>query len=121
MTIAEHIRKHILDGLGVRDAGRLPDEYSFENLRESEWCPEFERRMRSCLIMGAFRYKRLKDPKKPQYDYVKDMLRRLMIYEATGNRQMLVDVANECLIEYHNDDHPKSNLNEGDVGHAEIK
>lgn len=121
MTTTDHIRKHILDGLGVRESGRLPDSYSLDSLKESEWFPEFEAKMRSCLIMGAFRYKRLSDPEKPQYDYVKDMRRRLDIYSSTGNRQMLVDIANESLIEYFNDNHPMSHLNDGDIGHAEVK
>src|SRR5208283_5212397 len=72
-------------------AGNMPP---LETLRETEWSPTFERLMRNRLIMGSFRYLRLGDPRKPPYDCIAGIRKRLDNYEATGNLEMLVDSAN---------------------------
>ncbi len=79
-------------------------------LMKSEWSPEFERLMRNRLLFGAYRYRLLADPKRPDYDCVASMIRRLENYKETGNLENLVDVANLCLIEFETGSHPKQHF-----------
>jgi hypothetical protein len=124
MNVTEHIREHLLSrfGLTSKEPRRLAGTYSIDSLRRTEWDSEFEKRMRGALLFGAIRYGRLDDSDKSKYRYVQDAIRRLKLYDETGNRHMLVDVANMCLLEFHNDDHPKSHLDDsGEYGHTETK
>lgn len=72
--------------------------------------------------MGALRYGRLGTPGKPQYDRVAEVKKRVSKYEATGNTEFLVDVANMALIEFVEGDHPNKHFKAIDDGeHAKIK
>ena len=105
-TVTEYIRDHLLMTLGYpTPTSRMP---SLEALRESEWSPRFERLMRNRLIMGAFRYGTFdeKNDSPGRYQYAKDALRRLAAYLDTGNTEILVDVANMCLLEFEFGQHP---------------
>jgi len=70
------------------------------------WSSKFEQLMRNRLIMGAFRYGLLGYHKKPQYDRIASALRRLEKYAEFGNLELLVDVANMCLVEFVEGKHP---------------
>lgn len=89
-TVFEHIRGHLL-----RCIERLP---AMEDLEASEWSPEFERAMRDRMVQGAFRYGRM-TPGHRRYDRVRQMRERLDRYVETGDREMLVDLANFALLE----------------------
>ena len=58
--------------------------------------------MRNRLLMGAFRYGLLQKKRERvgQWDMVGGMRRLLDKYEATGNLEALVDMANYCLLEF---------------------
>lgn len=71
-----------------------------EELYKTEWSAKFERLMRNRLVMGAYRYGRLGDEYKPQYDRIDSAIARLMKYAETGNQELLVDAANLCMCEY---------------------
>jgi hypothetical protein len=73
-----------------------------DELRQTEWSPEFEQLMRNRLLMGAFRYGLMRDKLKSKWKMLPSMRRRLDHYEETGNLEMLVDVANLCLLEFLN-------------------
>ena len=99
----------------------LPDEEtiitpSLESLRESEWSCDLEQLMRNRLIMGAIRYGKLHQPGKPQYDRVTSIKKRMDIYKETGNREILVDVANLCLLEFEECYHPNAHFHAIDDG-----
>ena len=48
--------------------------------------------------------------------------RRMKLYEETGNDELLVDIANLCLLEFMIGKHPNKHFNSIDDGeHAEIK
>jgi hypothetical protein len=79
---------------------------SFESLQQTEWSIEFEVYMRNRLIMGAIRYGLIGAAGKPQYDRIASMVKRLHNYTATGNKEHLVDVANLCLLEFVECNHP---------------
>lgn len=85
-------------GLDEKDINcRIPD---IENLRESEWSPKFEKYMRNRLIIGAIRYGLLNSNGKNKYDRIGSIEQRLDIYKKTKNKELLVDIANLCLLEF---------------------
>lgn len=112
-TVTEHIRDSILDTPHI-----LPD---MEELADTEWSPKFEKYMRNRIIMGAFRYGRLHDPKKPQFDRLASARKRLDLYEKTGNTEHLVDVANMCLLEFEEGIHPNKHFKSMDDGKHHTK
>jgi len=79
---------------------------SYEELKETEWSDVFEKLMRNRLIMGGIRYGRIGVKGKPQYDRVQSMIKRLQRYSENGNKEFLVDVANLCLLEFVECNHP---------------
>lgn len=92
--IRAHIRSRLLTTVDVAP------QVSYDELKRTEWCPKFERLQRNRLIMGSFRYGRLYDKNRPRHDNVKSMRKRLGQYLQTGNQELLVDVANLCMVEY---------------------
>ena len=89
---------------------------SYEDLRKSEWSIEFEELMRNRLVMGALRYGRIGSKGKPTYDRISSIIKRISNYKDTGNKEMLVDVANLCLLEYVECHHPKVHFHSEDDG-----
>lgn len=77
-----------------------PKMINIEELRESEWCEEFEQLMRNRLIMGAIRYGKLNEQDKPTYERAKTMAKKVALYVETKNKEVLVDLANYAMIEY---------------------
>lgn len=85
-----------------------------ESLQESEWSDEFEQYMRNRLIMGGIRYGLLNAPGKPKYDRCTDIKRRIDLYAKDGNLEHLVDIANICLCEFVEGEHPLRHFAAGD-------
>ena len=81
-----------------------------EDLRASEWDPTFERLMRNRLVMGAIRYGRMGEGGKPRYDRVGSMIKRILEFRKSGNKELLVDVANLCMLEFVEGDHPAAHF-----------
>lgn len=100
ITVSEHIRTHILNASPL------------DKLRQSEWCPKFEKLMRNRLIVGAYRYGGLykKRPKNITIFHVNYIRDKLDQYEKTGNTEMLVDIANLALVEFVVGDHPNKHF-----------
>ena len=95
---------------------------SIESLKQTEWSPLFEKLMRNRMVMGAFRYGLLNDKNKPQYDRIKSARAKLDKYEKTGNLECLVDVANNCQLEFEEGIHPNRHFHAfDDVDHTEKK
>jgi hypothetical protein len=113
------IRARLYEQAGLSVKPRV----SIEQLRETEWSPEFEQLMRNRLVMGAIRYGKLHAPGKSQYDRIASCIKRLKAYEETGNKEYLVDVANLCLLEFEECHHPKQHFaaidDSGHVGRVE--
>ena len=118
-TITEHIRAGIYER-----AGLLPDVESpktnylppLEVLRETEWSKEFEELLRARLVFGAIRYGRLNDKRKRKYDRISSCISRLEEYRRTGNDELLVDVANFCMLEFEEGFHPNKHFRSVDDG-----
>ena len=95
---------------------------SLEELKTTEWSDDFEKLMRNRLIMGAIRYGRIGDKNKIQYEHIDSMIKRLNKYQESGNKEYLVDVANLCLLEFVECNHPKQHFHAIDDGeHVNIK
>jgi len=104
----------------LRKAGVI--KTTMEDLRESEWSPQFEKLMRNRLIMGSFRYQPFSEKRsKPwNYDMAGEAIKRVEKYKADGNTEHLVDAANMCLLEFEFGSHPKKHFASIDDGdHAE--
>lgn len=92
---------------------------SLDELRKSEWSPEFEQLMRNRLIIGAFRYGRFGTPR-PQYDRMASITKRAGLYATDGNLEHLVDIANLALVEFVEGRHPLRHFAaQDDVIHAD--
>lgn len=89
---------------------------NFDDLQKTEWNYDFEKLMRNRLIMGAMRYGKIGEKNKPKYDRASSMIKRLNKYSETGNKEFLVDVANLCLLEFVECNHPNQYLHSIDDG-----
>lgn len=90
----DKMRADMLLRLGVVRPVLAP---SLDALAISEWSPAFERFMRNRPIVGAMRYQRLGTARR---NWVRNAIKRLELYEKTGNPELLVDGANFCLAEF---------------------
>jgi hypothetical protein len=112
---------------------RQIDTRSLDDQRISEWSKEFEELMLSRLLgkvnrcygwyrkiteimkarlrLGGMRYGWLGSPNKPQYDRLKDIeSNRLVVFRRCCDPRLLADVANFCLLEFVEGDHPSRYL-----------
>ena len=119
-TITNLIRAHLLESLGYRSpAPRLPD---LPEQLATEWCTPFEDARRYRMVMGAFRYGLLTEPKKWRYDLMAGLLRKLATYRETGNTEALVDAANYLMLEFMNPSHASAHFRgEDDHCHCPTK
>lgn len=115
--------KLFMENLWKRRAGvpesaeikRIPNT-DLNAIRKSEWSSEFEELMRNRLLMGYFRYGRIRDGKGNTAAHIRSIERRLKKYEETGNKEFLVDIANICMVEFMQDCHPDSHFSAIDDG-----
>jgi hypothetical protein len=75
--------------------GFIPD---LDTLKETEWSKNFIDAMRYRMIMGGIRYGMLRDKRKPKYNRIASIKKRLAIFEQDGNAEHLVDIANESML-----------------------
>lgn len=81
-----------------------------KSLRKSEWSSKFESYMRNRLVMGAFRYGLLSDDRK-KFNRMDHCIKKIKEYKKTGNQELLVDIANFCMVEFIKSEHPTSHFN----------
>ena len=96
MTNTKWLRRRLLRG--------VDDRFLLERLRETEWSPRFEQRMRNRLIIGALRYGLIGDPEKPKWDRIGRAVKELTLYQTDHNKERLVDIANIMLLEFEEGD-----------------
>lgn len=108
------LRDRLLARAGIHDT--RPPKVTLRELATSEWSTEFEQFMRNRLIMGALRYGKLGTPGKPVYDRTSSIQKRLTAYRTTGNKELLVDIANLCLCEFVECRHPLAHWHSVDDG-----
>lgn len=83
----------------------------FEN-----WSSEFENFMRNRLRFGMFRYGPISDQKKGLMDNIGSIEKRIKKYKISGNDELLVDVANICMVEFMKGNHPLKHFSSEDDG-----
>jgi len=96
MNNTEWMRQRLL--AGVHEKAPSPQE-----LRHSEWCPEFIGLMLDRMIMGAFRYGSVHDIRPTQKNYAKyldEALDRTIIADDDQILEPLVDAANMLMVAY---------------------
>jgi hypothetical protein len=89
---------------------------SLESLRNSERSPRFEQYRLNRKIMGAFRYGLFGDPAKPKYNRIDSIIKRVELYKATGNDELLCDIANIAELEFEEGTHPLKHFASVDDG-----
>ena len=105
------LRKRLLERCGLTDAdtgGLSPDE-----LRRTQWCPEFDELCRDRMVMGAYRYGLVKHTAGKK-DMVAGAIKRLELYRETGNAEHLLDAANACRVEWMQQNHPRFHFRAAD-------
>lgn len=108
-AIRKHLQKKIRPNprITLSDNPLLGDRPPLEELKATQWIPQFETYMRNRLVMGALRYETFMEKRRHNtYEIIKSINRRLKLYEETGNQEHLVDCANLLMIEYECPTHP---------------
>jgi hypothetical protein len=105
-----------------KPSGLLTLEMLQHEIIREVWCPSFFKLMFNRLLMGRLRYGR-KKPDAPKYDFVKAIETKLKLYRKTRNLELMVDIGNYAMLEFHIGDHPDSHFTpyDDDGGHAELK
>ena len=124
MTVSEWLRHRLLSkvrpdppiGLKQKD---LQDEGS---ILDDHASVEFLTLMMNRLVLGYFRYGPRKVRGRRPTQNIKEIRRRITLYEKTGNQEHLVDVANFALVEFMKPCHENAHFGSQDDGvHAEYK
>lgn len=100
-------------GLPPKPLKKIP---TLKEVYAVQWCKDFEQLMRNRLAFGYFRYMPLSEQPKGHYDNMKSAESRLQRWKETGNDELLVDIANLCMVEYMKGVHPKKHFRSEDDG-----
>ncbi|MFA5048738.1 MAG: hypothetical protein WC516_06960 [Patescibacteria group bacterium] len=79
------------------------EKEDYSSMIKSEWSNEFEKFMRNRLLVGSLRYGKL-NSEKPVYARVRSIEKRLSAFKETKNKEILVDIANLCMLEFEEGD-----------------
>ncbi len=91
--------KFFLKNLWLWKCGLSEMNHEKENI-ETQWSKEFENLMRNRLIMGSLRYGKLNDIKKRNYNRIGYIIKKAKKYQIDKNKELLIDIANLCLLEF---------------------
>jgi len=84
---------------GLPEIGFEREDYI--QLKKTEWSKEFEILMRNRLILGSLRYGKMgKIIDKKRYNRIQSIKSKLLKYFKSPNKELLVDIANLCMLEY---------------------
>ena len=87
-----------------------------ETLQQSQWNADFEALMRARLLMGAFRYGTFAEQRHRRHANAESIAKHLAAYNASGNAEHLVDIANLALVEFTLPSHPDFHFQAVDDG-----
>lgn len=111
-NVTEYIREHLYEICGMRNIQAL-DECVAE---QCAWSSGFMKLMIHRIAYGRYRYGKQDTTVRKNYNYTKSAIDRLMAYQATGNTEHLVDVANFCMLEFVYGQHPMKHFTAIDDG-----
>lgn len=94
----------------------------FKDILSTEWSYHFEELQKKAMAMSYYKYGRVNQNhnKDNLMDVVKNLKKRLEMYEKTGNTEFLVDVANFAMIEFMCPQHPKAYFKGTDSENVEL-
>lgn len=119
--MTEHLRDRILarNDLYASNYGAAV----FQDIQRSQWDEheDFRELCKNAMIMGGMRYGALGDPDKDRYDHIASAEHRLKEYMRTGNKTLLVDIANLMLCEWVEENHPNAHIEHQDDGYHSPK
>jgi hypothetical protein len=72
---------------------------TLSDIERTEWDWEFIQLCMNRVFMGAFRYGSIRENQHAIYR-PDEMRRRIRLYESTGNKEYLCDIANMALLEF---------------------
>jgi hypothetical protein len=89
---------------------------NMDDLYKSQWCDKFDELRRNRMVLGTYRYGDYKKEKIAKYNRIESAISRLKKYQATGNSEFLLDVANLCMIEFDVPNHKNAHFESIDDG-----
>ena len=94
--------QHIRESLESKIRPICQSRPSLEELRLTEWSPQFETLQRNRLVLGAIRYATMNEKRGSihGFDLLGSVRARLDSYDRDGNQEHLVDSANLLMIEF---------------------
>lgn len=113
MTNTEYLRARLLRGVDTSPIGHKTT--TLDELRGMQWSEDFTDAMRPRMHMGYFRYGDVRK-QTGRYNNVGSAITRLKLFQATGNEEHLVDVANLCMVEFMQKNHPNAHFESADDG-----
>lgn len=113
MTNTEYLRARLLRGVDTSSIGHKTA--TLDELREIQWSEEFIGLMKPPMYMGYFRYGDV-HKQAGRYNNIGSAITRLKLFRATGNEEHLVDVANLCMVEFIQKNHPNAHFEAADDG-----
>lgn len=103
--------------LPERKNNELP---SLAELKETEWCQEFDNLAKGKMIQAAFRYGLLRNNN--AFDFIESMKKKISRYEQTHNLELMVDIRNYAMLEFIKPKYADAYYhNEDDTEHAVLK
>jgi hypothetical protein len=99
MNIKDYMRNLWLWSCGIqeKDLGRKP---SLDELKKSEWSQEYETLRLNRMVLGSFRYGNIQKQDFNKFDMISETIRRLNLYNESGNLEHILDAGNCLMIEY---------------------
>lgn len=94
---------------------------SYQALSVTQQRPEFDELANNRLIIGGVRYGAIGEPGKKKYDRSASIIRRAEAYSRTGNKEHLVDIRNEAMLEFVEPSHPTPHWAPSDDGEIHTK
>lgn len=117
MTHFELMRQRLEFAAGIHEPKKYNKEQIF-SLATIRWSTEFEQHQRNRFLMGSMRYGPMR---KGKWNLIKPITDKVYLYETTGNREYLVDIANYCMLAFHHDNHPLGHFSALDDHHDHCK
>jgi hypothetical protein len=87
-----------------------------DEVMATTWDTNFLELMQNRLYMGRLRYGSKKTGG-ARYNYTKSVAEKIRLYEETGNTELLVDIANYCMLEFRFGRHPNRHFSATDDAH----
>jgi len=98
------------------DANAFTSVPDIDEIKKQSFGMEFVELMNNRMVMGFFRYGNRHTRKNATYHYINSALRRLTLYNETGNTELLVDAANLLRMEFEIPQHPNAHFKSIDDG-----